>query len=202
MGCTHHYYDDFALLKNIEGSQILYPASPVEFNQLFKQTYNNGLITYIRVPEGQHGYEIPADDVVMGQGVLVQEGHDVTIVAVGSQLSSVLKARVELAARGVSAEIIYIHTVKPLDNELVARSVAKTKRCLTIEEHGLYGGVADDVLRATQDISGVSYRSLNIGEQFIHEYGSYEYLCEQLGLSMDGVLEQTTLLLKVGNVHV
>jgi len=80
--------------------------------------------------------------------------------------------------------------------------VAKTKRCLTIEEHGPYGGVADDVLRATQDISGGSYQSLNIGEQFVHEYGSYEYLCEHLGLSVDGVLEQVGQLVKAGNGQV
>jgi transketolase len=201
LGCTHHCYDDFALLKNIEGSQIIYPASPVEFRKLFRQTYNNGFITYFRVPEAQHTFALTEDRVRLGEGVVVQSGTDVSIVAVGSQLQSALDARPVLQQLGISAEILYLHTVKPFDAELIRSSVCKTKRCLTIEEHGPYGGVADDVLRAVRDIDGVRCRSLNIGERFIHDYGTYEQLCDRLGLSAENVVSQAAALARVKQVY-
>jgi len=201
LGCTHHCYDDFALLKNIPRSQILYPASALEFDCLFRQTYDNGLVSYFRVPEATHGVSFTADQVSVGQGILVGEGRDVTIVAVGSQLHSVLGAVPQLAERGISVEVVYLHTIKPLDRELIRHSVIKTKRCLVVEEHGPFGGVFDDVLRATRDLSGIRYQALNIGERFVHEYGTYEQLCAQLGLSADGVISHTAVLMETDKVY-
>ncbi len=196
LGCTHHCYDDFALLKTIEGMQIIYPGSPLEFNLLFKQTYANGLPTYFRVPKVTHGITFDKSQIHLGRAIIVQKGKDITIVAIGPQLKTALAAVESLRTLGMKPEILYLPTIKPFDRETVLKSLAKTKRCLVIEEHSMYGGVFDDVLRSAKDLRGVKFAGLNIGNTFIHEYGTYEELCTTLGFTPLEVLKkvQTELL--------
>ena len=190
LGCTHHCYADFSLLKNVEDMQIIYPASCKEFNLLFKQTYNNCKPTYFRIPEHQHGVEFEDQDIIFGKGILVREGEDVTIVAVGSQLKTVIKAADLLKEEGIRPEIIYIHTIKPFDKELVNKSLAKTKKCLVIEEHSVYGGVLDDVLRFSKHLKDIKYRGINIGDKFVRNYGSYQQHCKNLGFSVENIVKK------------
>ena len=190
LGCSHHCYDDFALLKQIEGTQILYPASCLEFNSLFKQTYNNGVITYIRIPEHQHGIDFDEKQIVFGKGILIKPGKNLTIVATGPHLGTVLKTLVEIEKIGLNPEIIYLHTLKPLDLDMISTSVQKTRRCLVIEEHSMYGGLFDDILRGLKDLESIKYAGINIGERFIHEYGTYQEICDMLGFSSFGIIKK------------
>jgi transketolase len=194
LGCTHHCYNDFALMKTIEGMQVIYPASCKEFNLLFKQTYNNGKPTYFRLPESQHEVDFNEEDIIFGKGMVVKEGKDITIVALGPQLRTALNAVSSLELEGIDPEIIYIHTIKPLDEELIIKSINKTKRCLVIEEHSKYGGVFDDILRSSKDLMNIKYSVLNIGDKFVREYGTYDQHCQRLGLSVDGIVKKTKLL--------
>jgi transketolase len=195
-GCTHHCYDDFALLKNVQGMQIMYPASCKEFNLLFKQTYNNGLPNYIRIAKHQHDIMFDDAEIQFGKGIRIKEGSDLTIIAVGSQLKTAINAVELLKQNGISVEIIYIHTIKPFDEGIVKESLSKTKHCLTIEEHSMYGGVFEEVLRCTRNLGGVKYESINTGDKFIHEYGTYEQHCKRLGFSEEVILEKSRQLLE------
>jgi transketolase len=195
LGCTHHCYDDFALLKNVDRMEIIHPASCKEFNLLFKQTYNNGHPTYFRIPENQHNVEFKDEEIIFGKGILVREGKDVTIIALGPQLRSALDSVEPLKRLGIDPEIIYIHTIKPLDEEMINKSLAKTKKCLVVEEHSKYGGVFDDVLRCSKDLD-VKYSAINIGSGFIHSYGSYEQHCKRIGLSPEGIFLETLKLVR------
>lgn len=190
LGCTHHCYGDFALLKTVENIEIMYPASNVEFNALFKQTYSNGKPSYFRIPEYQHNVTFTHEQIKFGKGIKVKEGNDLTIIAVGPQLTSAMEAVPLLESQGISSEILYLHTIKPFDQELVNQSLQKTKRCLVIEEHSMYGGVYDDVLRFSTNLNDVKYSSLNIGDKFIHEYGTYKQHCNRLNLSAYGILKK------------
>jgi len=190
LGCTHHCYGDFALLKTVDKMEIIYPATCKEFNLLFKQTYKNGRPTYFRVPESDHGIDFKDEDIIFGKGIKVKDGKDISIIAVGSQLKSATEAVELLKNKGIDAEVIYIHTIKPFDSELVKNSLQKTKKCLVVEEHSMYGGVFDEVLRSTQDLNNIKYSSINIGDQFIHQYGTYQENCNRLGLSTEGIIEK------------
>ena len=187
LGCTHHCYGDFALLKTLEGVQITYPSTPVEFDALFRQAYRNGSVTVYRVPGSQHGIAFDAKDVRLGKGIKVADGRDVTLVATGPQLKTALGARSILATRGCDAEVLYIHTVRPLDEELVLASVSKTGHVVVIEEHMRSGGLGDDVLRATRKLASVRYASASIPDKFVRAYGSYEDHCAMVRLSPHGV---------------
>ena len=97
---------------------------------------------------------------------------------------------VVLEKQGSSVEIIYLHTIKPFDSELVVGSVQKTKKVFVIEEHCMYGGVGDEVLRSIRDISGVKYSTIALKDEFIRKYGSYEELCEMLGFSVEVIINK------------
>lgn len=187
LGCTHHCYGDFALLKTLQGVQITYPSSPMEFDTLFRQAYRNSAVTVYRVPGSQHGVAFSTGDIRFGKGVKVADGRDVTLVATGPQLKTALGARSILASRGWDAEVLYIHTIRPLDEDLILASVSKTGHVVVIEEHMRSGGLGDDVLRTTRKLPSVKYASASIPDTFVRAYGSYEDHCEMLGLTSGGV---------------
>lgn len=190
LGCTHHCYGDFALLKTLPGVEIVYPATTSEFDVLFRQAYRNAALTVFRIPARQHDQSLFTSQVRLGQGITVVGGDDVTIVATGPQLTNAMAAREALAAVGCHAEVLYIHTIRPLDVELIRRSVAKTRRALVVEEHMTSGGLGDDVLRVTHDLGDLRYSSVSIPDRFMTDYGSYEDHCEALGLTARGIVER------------
>jgi transketolase len=177
-------------LKTLPRTQIAYPACPVEFDTLFRQAYRNGMLTLFRIPAAQHGQNFSADDIQFGKGIKMTEGSNLTIIATGPQLQNALAARDALDDMGWNVEILYIHTIRPLDIDLIRASVSKTRRVLVIEEHMQSGGLGDDVLRATRDISNVQYASLSVPDTFVTGYGLYQDHCEKLGLTRDGILNR------------
>lgn len=190
LGVTHHCYDDFALLKTVPGMQIIYPGSGKEFNRLFKQTYNNGKPTYFRLPVQTHCQDFKAEEIKFGKGIMVKKGKDLTIIALGPQLKLAIDAVSPLKSIGIEAEIIYLPTIKPLDAPLIRRSLEKTGRCLVIEEHSEYGGLSDDVLRITSDRKNIRYASLNLGDKYLHGYGSYQNLCQKAGFTVKNLIRK------------
>jgi transketolase len=192
LGCTHHCYGDFAMMKTIQDSNIIYPASEIEFNTLFKQTYNNGKINLFRITSYTHDFAFAPQDIRFGKAILVKQGKDLTIVTVGPQLKTAIDSLEQLQKLNLSPEIIYMPTIKPFDAKLVNESLAKTNRCLVIEEHSMYGGVFDDVLRFSKDLDGIKYASINIGDKFIYQYGTYQQHCNRLGFSVEGIVKKVT----------
>ena len=192
LGCSHHCYDDFALMKSIEGTQIIYPATAQEFDLLFRQTYRNNSVTLFRLPGRQHELDWDPKDVQFGKGIRLTQGSNLTIVVTGPQLRNVLAAQSELEEGGWEPEIIYIHTIRPLDIDLIRASVQKTRRVLVVEEHMTSGGLGDDVLRVTHDLGGVRFSSLSIPDKFLRGYGHYEDHCKALGLTREGIINKVS----------
>jgi len=172
----------------LPGAQVTYPSTPIEFDTLFRQVYRNGALTLFRVPAQQHGQDFPAKDIQFGKGIKVTDGTNLTIVVTGPQLSNALAAQDALSEMGWDAEIIYVHTICPLDVELIRASVSKTQHVLVLEEHMQSGGLGNDVLRETRDIANVRYAFLAVPDTFVTGYGSYQDHCDSLGLSREGIL--------------
>jgi transketolase len=182
LGCSHHCYEDFAILRPLPNMEIVFPASDIEFDTIFTQTYNNGHPTYFRLPATKHGIKFSTDQVNFGKGIKIKEGKALTVVVTGPQLKSVIEA-----SEMVDTEIIYVHTIKPMDAELVRQSVSKTGKVLTIEEHNVIGGLGDEVSMAVADIGNVIQLRLGISDRFLTEYGSYDQHCAALGLDTKGI---------------
>ncbi len=181
-GCSHHCYEDFAVLRPLPGMEIVFPASEIEFEALFKQTYDNGHATYFRLPASKHGIKFNEDQLCLGKGIKIKEGNSLTVVVTGPELKNAIAATEML-----DVEIIYIHTIKPLDTELIRQSVAKTGKILTIEEHNIIGGLGDAVAMAIGDIGNVVQSRLGIEDKFLTNYGTYEEHCVALGLDTGGI---------------
>lgn len=186
LGVTHHCYDDFALFKTIPGAEITYPGTPLEFDALFAQLYNDDRIKLYRVPGTSHHVEFRRDQIVAGQAIVVRPGTNLTVIATGPQLQSAVDAVPLLQQAGWDPEILYVHTIRPLDVDRVRASTAKTGRAIVIEEHMESGGLGDEVMRATRD-APVPTVSLAIPDRFVTEYGTYEQHCERLGLTAAGL---------------
>jgi transketolase len=196
LGCTHHCYGDFALLKTLPKTQICFPASPVEFDQLFRQSYQNDHLTVYRIAGSTHGVEFQANDIVFGKAICVSGGSDVTIVATGPHLKTALVAKEKLTQFKIDAEIIYVHTIRPLDTAVIRASIAKTRKVVVIEEHMRSGGLGDDVLRASYDINGMKFNSISIPDAFVTGYGTYEELSESCGLTPEAVVNAIQIWFK------
>lgn len=188
LGCSHHCYDDFSLLKSLPDTEIIYPASAVEFDQLFRQTYRDGKLTLFRVPSVQHGEDFALEEIRFGKGMKLTHGDNLTLIVTGPQLRTALDATEKLVSLGIETEVIYLHTLRPLDSDLVLASVRKTHRVLVVEEHMRSGGLGDEVLRLVNGIDGIQFSSLAIPDQFVTSYGSYEDHCRELGFTVGGIL--------------
>lgn len=188
LGCTHHCYDDFALFKALDGSRIFYPSSTTEFDVLFRANYTAKALNLFRLPQHDHGVDFAPEDIISGKGLKVAEGTDATIVAVGPLLRQAMLARDKLAQAGSNVEVLYFHTIRPFDADLLLESVRKTGKVVVIEEHMRTGGVGEDVMRAIIGLGDVKFASIAIPDTFVRDYGTYEEQCERLGFSESGII--------------
>ncbi len=196
LGCTHHCYDDIGILKNIPRTEIVYPAMPKEFEIIFKKTYRNDKLTYFRLPEHKHNVDIDEKKIIFGKAIILKSGKDITIIAAGPQLKTVMNALPSLKNIGIDPEIIYVPTIKPFDYETVGKSVKKTGKFVVIEEHMEFGGVGDEVLRCVEGVLIKNRIFLNIPNNFIHYYGSYEEICNKLGLTPKNLIKTIKAICK------
>lgn len=188
LGCSHHCYTDVSLISHLKRGVVVLPGSPAEFNKLFKEVYANGMINYFRLPEHAHGIEFKPEDIRFGKGICVREGRDATIAVIGTQLKSALAAANDLAKLGISAEVLYFHTIKPFDAELIRISVMKTRRFLTVEELSAHDGLFNLCLRACLGIEHVNAGQIAITD-FVHGYGTYEEICKRLRMTPEGIVK-------------
>ena len=194
-GATHQCNEDIALMRTIPGMTVVVPADDVEAKAAVRAAYEYEGPVYMRF--GRLAVPVFNDpdayEFELGKGVLLREGTDVTIVACGLMVQAALEAAETLAEKGVSAEVINIHTIKPFDEELVRASAAKTGRVVTAEEHSVIGGLGDAVLAALAE-NPVPVRKLGVNDVF-GESGPAVDLLHKYGLDAEGVVAAVEALL-------
>lgn len=194
LGVTHHCYGDFALLKTLPNVEIVYPGSAREFDVLFRQTYNNQALTFFRVAAAGHGRDLGLADIALGRGFLARPGRDVTLVATGPHLDTALAAADMLTGKSLEAEVIYVHTIRPLDTSLLADSLARTGKVVVIEEHMRSGGLGDDIIRYFHNDIDFKIASVSIPDDFVHSYGTYIQQLQALDMTPAGLANQVLSL--------
>ena len=165
-GATHQCCEDIAIMRAIPGMVILNPADHVEAKLAVKAAVEYNGPVYLRFgrlavpvfndPETYH-FEI-------GKGVTLREGNDITIVATGLMVWEAIKAADTLKAEGIQARVINIHTIKPLDKELIVKAAKETGVMVTVEEHSVVGGLGEAVSSAICE-DGVACKVVKIGVQ-------------------------------------
>ena len=157
-GATHQCNEDIALMRTIPGMVVINPSDDVEARAAVKAAYEHVGPVYMRfgrlavpVINDREDYKFE-----LGKGVVLREGKDLTIVATGLPVSNCLEAAEKLAADGIDAKVINIHTIKPLDEELIVEAAKATGKVVTVEEHSVIGGLGSAVCDA------VSYTHLTL----------------------------------------
>lgn len=188
LGCSHHCYSDVSLLCHLPNSQVFCPGSPQEFDQLFKAAYKDDKLNYFKLTEYPHGVEFE-QKIVPGKAISLGEGKDATIIAVGPQLKNALEAQQQLAKEEqLDIEVLYIHTIKPFDEDAVVASLMKNKKAVVVEELSSHDGVFNLVMRAWNCREQAQIKQLAI-QGFVHEYGDYQHLCQVAGLTAEHIVD-------------
>ncbi len=195
-GATHQCNEDIALMRTIPGMVVINPSDAVEAKACVKAALDWEGPVYMRF--GRAGVPVINDRedyrFEIGKGILLREGSDVTIVATGIMVAASLEAAKRLAEEGISAEVINIHTIKPLDAELIAASAKKTGKVVTAEEHSVIGGLGGAVCEALAERMPVPVCRIGIEDVF-GESGSASALLAKYGLDADGVYRKVKAFL-------
>lgn len=190
-GATHQCNEDIALMRTIPGMVILNPADDVEAKACVKAAYEYNGPVYLRF--GRLAVPVindrPDYKFELGKGVVLREGKDVTIVATGLCVSSALEAAEKLAVDGIDAKIINIHTIKPLDEELIVAAAKETGKVVTVEEHSVIGGLGSAVCDALAEKCPVPVKKIGVQDVF-GESGPAVALLAKYKLDGEGVYEQ------------
>lgn len=189
-GATHQCNEDVALMRTVPGMTVVVPADDVEAKAAVRAAIEFEGPVYLRF--GRAAVPVindrPDYKFELGKGVLLREGRDVTIIASGITVASALEAAEKLEADGISAEVINIHTIKPLDEELVVASAKKTGKVVTAEEHSVIGGLGSAVCDCLCEKCPTPV--LKIGMQDVFgESGPAGALVEKYGLDGKGIYE-------------
>ena len=195
-GATHQCNEDIALMRTIPGMTIINPADDVEARAAVKAAYEYVGPVYMRF--GRLAIPVFNDESTykfeLGKGVVLREGNDVAIFATGLEVYESMQAAEMLAADGINAKVINIHTIKPLDEELVVASAKECKKVVTVEEHSIIGGLGSAVC----DTLCANYPTpvLKIGVNDVYgESGPAVQLVKKYGLDAESIYKKVKAFL-------
>lgn len=189
-GATHQCNEDIALMRTIPGMTIINPCDDLEARAAVKAAYEMEGPVYLRF--GRLAAPVIHDEnykFEIGKGVIMKEGSDVTIAATGLMVSNALEAAEKLAADGIDAEVINIHTIKPLDEDIVINSAKKTGKVVTVEEHSVIGGLGSAVCDVLSEKCPTPVKKLGVNDMFGHS-GPALALLKEFKLDGDGIYSQ------------
>lgn len=189
-GATHQCNEDIALMRTIPGMTIINPCDDIEAKAAVKAAYEMDGPVYMRfgrlaapvIHKEDYQFEI-------GKGVKMRDGSDVTIVATGLMVSNALDAAEKLSEDGIQAEVINIHTIKPLDEEMIIASAKKTGKVITVEEHSVIGGLGSAVCDALSEKYPTQVTKLGVKDMFGHSGPALELL-KEFQLDSEGIYRQ------------
>lgn len=186
-GPTHHAITDLAIMRSLPNMTIVVPADPVAIARLLPQVADWDGPVYFRLCRN----EVPvifgdAYQPKIGKGIVLREGTDVTIIGCGVMLAFCLEAAEELEGLGIDARVVELHTIKPLDRELVAGCAAETRALVTVEEHSVIGGLGGAVAEACVEVNPVPVERVGIADTFA-ETGPYDKLMDAYGLGVKAI---------------
>ena len=196
-GATHQCNEDIALMRTIPGMVVINPSDDVEARAAVKAAYEYNGPVYLRfgrlavpVINDTPGYRFE-----IGKGVVLREGKDVTLTATGLEVSETLDAAEKLAADGIDAKVINIHTIKPIDRELVVKSAQKTGKVVTVEEHSVIGGLGSAVCDVLCEEAPTKVLKIGVNDVF-GESGPALELLHKYELDAEGIYKKVKAFVK------
>lgn len=189
LGSSHHTLYDIAVLRPIPDLTILSPASPLEVKKAVNAAYKMEGPVYIRLGTNREKEIYHSEyEYIIGKGVELKKGSDITIISTGSIVSDALEIAGLLDKRNINTRVINIHTIKPFDKDIVLKAAKETKLLCTIEEHSIIGGLGSAVAETLAE-EGYGNRLLRFGfkDSFAVGYGKHEEVKEMNGLGIENI---------------
>ena len=192
-GASHQCNEDLALMRVIPGMTVINPSDDIEAKAAVRAAYAHEGPVYLRfgrlaVPvindRADYKFEI-------GKGVTLRDGKDLTLIATGLCVSGALEAAEKLAADGIDARVINIHTIKPIDAELLVKAAQETGKIVTVEEHSVIGGLGGAVAEVLSEQCPVKMLRIGMNDVF-GESGPAVQLLEKYGLDAEGIYQKAT----------
>ena len=197
-GATHQCNEDIALMRTIPGMTIINPSDDVEAKAAVKAALDFEGPVYMRF--GRLAVPVINDAETykfeLGKGVVLKEGNDVTIVATGLLVNEAVEAAKVLEAEGISARVVNIHTIKPLDKELICKCAKETGVIVTAEEHSVIGGLGSAVAEAVTECCPVPVVKIGVNDEFGHS-GPAVDLLKEFGLCADNIVAKVKEAVKL-----
>ena len=190
-GATHQCNEDIALMRTIPGMTIINPSDAVEAEAAVMAAYETPGPFYMRF--GRLAVPVindrPDYKFEIGKGIVLREGTDLSIIATGLEVNEALQAAEMLAKDGVNAEVINIHTIKPIDAELIVATAKKTGRVVTVEEHSVIGGLGSAVCDVLSENAPAPVLKIGVNDVY-GESGPAVQLLAKYGLDAEGIYKK------------
>ena len=187
-GATHQCIEDVALMRTLPGMTVLCPADHYEMMEATKAALRHDGPVYIRL--GRLAIDSFNDPDTykfeLGKGITLHEGSDIAVIASGLVVNEARKAVIALEAEGINARLINIHTIKPIDREIIIRAAKECGQLITVEEHSVIGGLADAVCEVTSSECPVKVTRVGVQDEFGYSGPAWELL-EKFGLTQSGI---------------
>lgn len=189
LGATHHSIDDVAIIRTIPGVTIINPGDPVTIRKAVHAMIKHVGPCYLKIGNPKMPVLYPEDvDFQLGKGIVIQEGRDVALIGTGTVLSKTVEAAKLLEQSGISVRLIDIHTIKPLDRDLILLAAREIGKIVTVEEHFIAGGLGSIIAELCSQEHPVKMKMIGIGD-FYASNGPYEELLGKYGLQPDQIKE-------------
>ncbi|AYQ56973.1 Transketolase, C-terminal section [Bathymodiolus thermophilus thioautotrophic gill symbiont] len=199
LGMSHHTTEDIAILRALPAMSVVAPGTAWEAGEAIEALINNSGVGYLRLDKTTAtNIEIK---FALGQSIRYKEGKDITLFTTGGILSDVIQASELLQKQGVNASVVNMHTVKPIDKEVIITSANETGGIVTIEEHNIDGGLGGAIAEVCMDNSIMPKVFLRIGldDRYSSIVGSQDYLKAYYGINQNAIVKKVLDLLSIKN---
>jgi len=199
MGATHHATEDLGVMRMLPGIAVIAPGDPMEARCATRAVVEHVGPCYLRLGKaGEPEVHKSQIDFKIGKAVLFRDGSDVTLISTGGMLQTAAKVGEALARQGIGARVLSMHTLKPLDTEVILAAACETGAVFTLEEHSITGGLGSAVAEvlAENNTADVLFHRIGLPPVFSPHIGTQDYMQKQHGLDPDSIVESVLKLLR------
>lgn len=196
LGSTHHSTEDMGGLRALPNLTVVCPASPMEVRKATRAAYEYEGPVYLRLGTNKEPEIYKSDyEFCIGKAVTLRDGGDITLIGTGSILKDVLDAAEQLKLEGIDVRVIDMHTIKPIDKEVIIKAIDETGKLITVEDHNVIGGLGGAVAEVVAEHGEkIQFRRLGL-DGFSTGYGTYDQLKEQNGIGLRRIYNEVKLLI-------
>lgn len=200
LGPTHHATEDLGCLRSFPNLTIITPASPMEVGKAVKSAYEYEGPVYLRIGTNREPEIYENDyDFRIGTGVELRSGRDVAIITMGSITKDVVDVADDMIQRGLKVRVINIHTIKPIDQEIIIKAIDEMGKIITVEDHNVIGGLGSAVSEVIAEYGApVEFKRVGLHD-FSHGYGTYAEVKEMNGVGKTQITEAIEEI--TGGIH-